>query len=179
MKSPPLTYEAIPHRQYGLPHGASSPMQAALLTQKHQAQKQNEAINGIRGGKRTRKTRKTRKRSRTYRRNKRNRRNKPKSMRNHRCVCNCAHCRKCPYRKQSSSRKYKPTQTRKRSPKKSHKGGSKGRIGVPHFIQSANPVSPDGPNEVSGGLNSTYNQGKANSEYDHMVNAPPKVVDSF
>lgn len=174
MKSPPLTYEAIPHRQYGLPHGASSPMQAALLTQKHQAQKQNEAINGIRGGKRTRKPRK---RSRTHRRN------RHKSMRTrrrtHRCVCDCVHCRKCPYRKQSKARKYKPTQTRKRSPKKSHKGGSKGRIGVPHFIQSANPVSPDGPNQVSGGLNSTYNQGKANSEYDHMVNASPKVVDSF
>lgn len=177
MKSPPLTFEAIPHRQYGLPHGASSPMQAALLTQKHQAQKQNEAINGIRGGKRTRKTRKTRKRSRTYRRNRRNRRNRPTSMRTHRCVCDCVHCRKCLHRKQSSripkNRKYK------RSHKKSHKGGSKGQIIVPQFTESANPVSPDGPNQVSGGLNSTYNQGKANSEYDYMVNAPPKVVDSF
>lgn len=178
MTPPSLTYEAIPHRQYGFPHGASSPMQAAMLTNKHQAEKQNEAINGIRGGRRTRNTRNTRKRSRTYRRN--TRRNRPKPKRTRRrtrsCVCDCIHCRKCPYRKSLVSRKRKPSH--KRSYKKSHKGGSKG-IPVPHFTESPNPVSPDGSNKVSGGLNSTYNQGKANSEYDHMVNASPKVVDSF
>lgn len=175
MTPPSLTYEAIPHRQYGFPHGASSPMQAAMLTNKHQAEKQNEAINGIRGGRRTRNTRK---RSRTYKRNTRRNRQKPKRTRRRTrsCVCDCIHCRKCPYRKSLVSRTRKPSH--KRSYKKSHKGGSKG-IPVPNFTEPPNPVSPDGANKVSSGLNSTYNQGKANSEYDHMVNASPKVVDSF
>lgn len=163
MKPKPLTFEPIQHRQYGLPHGASNPMQAALLSQKHMAEKQNQLI---RGGRRTRKTRKPKRRTRNMR----------KTRRPHQCVCTCKVCRRCRYRKTRTKRKTRKTPNKKRSLNGGTKGG---QIIVPHFNEPSNPVSPDGPNTLSKNMNSTYLQGKSNAEYDHMYKAPPRTVDSF
>lgn len=151
----PLSYEPVAHRQYGLPHGASNPQQAALLNQKHMAEQQNKLITG--GRKRTKRQSK-----RNTRRTTRKRRRTEKS-----CICMCPACRRCQYRKS----------TKRRSRKRSYKGGNK--IIVPHFNEPSNPASPDGPNTQARNLNSTYLQGKSNAEYDHMHNASPRTVDSF
>jgi len=151
MKQKALTYEPIQHRQYGLPHGASNPMQAAMLNQKHMAEQQNKLITG--GRKRTKQTKR------------KNRKTKQKRRKT--CKCMCPACRRCKYRKSS------------RRTRRSYKGGTKGPIHVPHFIEPSNPVSPDGANTQSKNLNATYVQGKANAQYDQLYNAPPRSVSSF
>lgn len=148
----PHSYSIVPHKQYGYPHGATSPQTAALLTQKHQAHLQNKAIHG---SGRTRRRRRTKSRL-TYRRR------RPSTI-----------------RKRRKSRKSRKTRSRRRRRSSRTRKGGNTAINVPHFSESPNPVSPVGANSLSKSSNSSLLQGKANAKYDNMYSAPPRKVDSF
>lgn len=163
-KTKPIVYESIPHKVYGYPHGATNPMQASLLNQKHASQQQNEMIRGGRRKRRrrySRKSRKSRKPSRKARKSKKAKRTK-RSKRH----------------STSRYRKRARTSSRRRS-RRSRRGGSGTKpITTPHFTNS-NPVSPTGPNALSKSVNATYLQNHANAKYDSLHSSSPKQVTSF
>lgn len=102
-------YEDVipPYKTYALPHGASTPSQAAFLSQKHNNKHQNSLIGSGKSG------------------------------------------------------------------KLSKHGG---KIVVPSFVGSTNPSSPVNSSTLSKDTGKTITQGRANAEFDGMVNSKPKQL---